>query len=374
MIVGPNPFVATAYGRLVYDIANILSLDKDNLVMVSGMLWCGSATRINNFYMLPEQVTPMKRFDPTFLTRLHIERYKPHIILTIGDLFVYKYLERKKAIWCAYFPLDGRPAQRNVLDLLARIQCPIVPSKFSKEVLLDHGCEPVYIPHHVDPNVFFRYSDEDRKKLRKYYQIPEDVTVLGFVGQNTSRKKIPRLLEAFKKMKQKTKEETLLWLHSSRYDESGYQLPEVIKSLGLIEDLDVRFTPWIDELSVGVSELNRIYNLFDIYVSASSGEGFGLPHLESMQIGIPNIAVNYSSMIELLEDVGILCKVQEYDMDKFNTYRALVDIDDLANSMKTLVEDKKMREHLGQLSIERAKKYEISKIAKKWLRLFRLLG
>jgi glycosyltransferase involved in cell wall biosynthesis len=42
------------------------------------------------------------------------------------------------------------------------------------------------------------------------------------------------------------------------------------------------------------ANLNEIYNLFDVMVLPTIGEGFGLPMLESMAAGTPVIATNFT--------------------------------------------------------------------------------
>ncbi|NCQ29488.1 MAG: glycosyltransferase family 4 protein, partial [Armatimonadetes bacterium] len=49
-----------------------------------------------------------------------------------------------------------------------------------------------------------------------------------------------------------------------------------------------------------------IYNLFDVMVLPTMGEGFGLQFLEAMACGIPVVATDCSAVTELLEGRGEL--------------------------------------------------------------------
>jgi len=90
-----------------------------------------------------------------------------------------------------------------------------------------------------------------------------------------------------------------------------------------------------------------IYNVFDLHVTASSGEGFGLTHVETMACKKANIAPRYGSLEEILEDEKLLAKIEFYEYDKFGKLRAIVDTNDLATKMKYLYENEDVRQDLA---------------------------
>lgn len=55
---------------------------------------------------------------------------------------------------------------------------------------------------------------------------------------------------------------------------------------------------------IPISELVRLYNVADVYVSASLNEGFGLPQLEAMCCGCPVVSSHNSAMIEIVDGAG----------------------------------------------------------------------
>jgi len=59
-----------------------------------------------------------------------------------------------------------------------------------------------------------------------------------------------------------------------------------------------KFNPMLD--SIEDEKLAELYAIADVYVSASFGEGFGLPILESLATGTPVIAPSNSSQVELV--------------------------------------------------------------------------
>ena len=51
--------------------------------------------------------------------------------------------------------------------------------------------------------------------------------------------------------------------------------------------------------------MREVYNLMDIFLLTTSGEGFGVPLIECQACGIPAIATNYTTTSELLCEDGI---------------------------------------------------------------------
>ncbi len=61
------------------------------------------------------------------------------------------------------------------------------------------------------------------------------------------------------------------------------------------------------------NDLPIIYNLAKIFLFPSYYEGFGLPPLEAMKCGLPVLASNNSSLIEVVGEGGILLDSQDYN-------------------------------------------------------------
>jgi hypothetical protein len=53
--------------------------------------------------------------------------------------------------------------------------------------------------------------------------------------------------------------------------------------------------------SVSTSQLNQIYNTFDLFVQYAICEGFGMPQIEAAACGVPIASVDYSAMTEIVE-------------------------------------------------------------------------
>lgn len=205
--------------------------------------------------------------------------------------------------------------------------------------------------------------------------------VFGFVGQNLGvRKRIERLIKAyhlFIKGSKQLKDRTVLNLHTMPIAINGVNLIKKVQDLGLQDNIifsygTYRSSGWTDEA------MSRLYNTFDVNISASSSEGFGFPTLESMACGKPNIGPACSSFIELIGDGekdanvrGLLASIGEWQMIENESERALVNEENLALMMKKLYTNEKLREKLGNNAKEWAKNYTWEKICGEWDKLLK---
>lgn len=198
--------------------------------------------------------------------------------------------------------------------------------------------------------------------------------VFGFVGQNLGvRKRIERLFKAyylFIKDSRQLKDRTILHLHVMPMAINGINLIKVIQDLGIQDSVifsygTYRSSAWTE------SAMNILYNTFDVNVSASSSEGFGLPILESMACGIPNIGPNCSSFKELIgEDEktrrGLLATIIDWQMIQDGSIRALVNEGDLAHQMKIMYQDGELRKHCSKNATKFVQDYTWNKICQQW--------
>ena len=119
--------------------------------------------------------------------------------------------------------------------------------------------------------------------------------------------------------------------------------------------------------------MNILYNTADVNISASSSEGYGLPTLESMACGKPNIGPRCSSFIELIGDGekdpnarGLIASIGEWQMIENGSERFLVNEHDLASKMKILYNDEKLAERFSKNALKFATNYTWEKICQQW--------
>lgn len=108
---------------------------------------------------------------------------------------------------------------------------------------------------------------------------------------------------------------------------------------------------------VSAAERLRLYREASMLVIASADEGFGIPALEAMTIGLPVVAAARGSLPEVVGDAGLL-----------------VDADDpsaLAAALRRVLDDAGLREALVERGLERARRFSWEASAAGLLQAFR---
>ena len=115
---------------------------------------------------------------------------------------------------------------------------------------------------------------------------------------------------------------------------------------------DIIFTGLIED-----QDKPYLYNLAKAFVYPSFFEGFGFPPLEAMACGVPTIVSNASSLSEVVGDGAIM-------IDPYNA-------DELAYTIKKVLDDKDLRDGLVKKGLKQAKKFDWDKTAKEVLEVFK---
>ena len=159
----------------------------------------------------------------------------------------------------------------------------------------------VFIPHAVDPEVFYPLPQEEREKLRLdiFGIAPKDETLAVLsVGVNSVRKDHFTSLAAIQILNQESLKGKL-YLHTKGVA-NGMDTYAQAQALEL-SSLDYQVA---DSSLLGCPDnaLNRLYNASDCLLFSSRREGFGIPMIEAMAAGIPVLAPDYGPFAEVLED------------------------------------------------------------------------
>ncbi|MBA3298041.1 MAG: glycosyltransferase family 4 protein [Acidobacteria bacterium] len=95
---------------------------------------------------------------------------------------------------------------------------------------------------------------------------------------------------------------------------------------------------------VSDEERLRLYREASMLVMASSDEGFGIPALEAMTLGVPVVASSRGSLPEVIGDAGLLA-----DPDDRRAFAA---------AMRRLLEDPVLRRDLAHRGIDRSRRFD----------------
>jgi len=204
-------------------------------------------------------------------------------------------------------PIDGQPSIPAWQQTLEEVDYPVAMSEYGKRVMsVDFpswkGNENItVIPHGVDCNFF---------KPKIVPKPNPDTFIIGCVARNQHRKNIPRLIRSFKIFVEDNDlgpDDAKLLLHMDWMDHMGWNI-EYMTGPYIYDIADYMMPPTMGNLEQGQhpddAAMVDIFNLMDIHALPTGGEGFGIPTVEAMACGKPNVICNYTTSYELIGAKG----------------------------------------------------------------------
>lgn len=231
----------------------------------------------------------------------HAHDCKADVVVTLVDAWVMQpeRITKTGARWCPWFPVDHDPIPDPVLDQVRHAYQPIVYSKHAEASADQAGLQVAYVPHGVETDI---YRPRDKAKARERLGLPADAYVVGLVAANKgkpSRKALPTQIEAFARF-QKRHPEAVLYVHSHLMpDMDGLDIPELFRLSGVPESAVRVCDQYRNIMGYADEVMAHLYSSMDVLLSATMGEGFGVPIIEAQACGVPVIVGGWTAMPEL---------------------------------------------------------------------------
>jgi glycosyltransferase involved in cell wall biosynthesis len=235
--------------------------------------------------------------------------FKADLLITLIDLWVMDpalgHMGNVK--WTPYFPLDAEPIAPRNLERFPHAHKLLVYSRFAEGLVRAAGYEPVYIPHGIDVDTYTVPTEEERSGYRKnlFPDWPEDAFICGMVAANKgwpARKSFAEVMEAFARFHARH-ENARLYLHSIPETVfRGPDLRQMAEHYGIVNEVRTANGAFTMSGEYTDAKMREIYCTFDVLLSPSQGEGFGIPIVEAQACGVPVIVQDYSAMSELVGD------------------------------------------------------------------------
>jgi len=302
LYVSTAPWINSGYGiQTRYIVRGLKKLEFDVMMFTYHLL--GGPINYDGYTVLPAPTGGQIATEPL------IQWYKKmgrNLVISHLDVWTMGPIGNS-VNWVPYTPIDA-PLDEYTLEINQALQTAkaiIAMSKYGekqiRKVIKDKKVYMVY--HGIDTDLFRPL--EGKGGLRKAFGLPEDATIFGFVGQNESeRKDIPGLLKAFSIFLENNRDADaylVVWSGVKPTPGRAFDLARLARRYGI--DKRVLFPSQDDYTAVySYDFMPNIYQVMDWYVTASSGEGFGIPMAEAMACGVPIIAPNNSSHTELVND------------------------------------------------------------------------
>lgn len=283
----------------------------------------------------------------------------PDVVFLYEDpqhLYKYMTFQRKTphAAIC-WFPWDNDEWNGSIGAFLTSCEdsdyVPIGISRATQKLCHDNGHDIGQIYNIVDD--VFRPLDPtlvnaEKASLLRQFELPRDRKILLYVGRLAPRKNIESLLSMAQSLRRK-REDFVLFMHCDINDPgSSCDLRTEIITRGMVEYVRVNIIEW--DKGVSSQELNMLYNCCDVYVSASGGEGFGLPVCEAGACGKTFVVPDNTTGPEFSQNGkhGLLAPNGGYYrvLDYIN--RPFVDHDAMAEQVDYLLDHKNLAWRMGE--------------------------
>ncbi len=266
-----------------------------------------------------------------------VKEEKPDFYFGVQDIWGTEFAINKpwfnkihSTIWTT---LDSLPILPSAISNAPKIKNYWIWSSFATKALNEIGHPHVKTMHGcIETKDFYRFSDEERTKLRKAHNIEEDAFIIGFVFRNQLRKSVPNLLEGYAKWKKENnpKRKTYLLLHT--FWKEGWGIHKLAKEYGIDESEILtthvckkcsgsKIKPYKGEdqncelchseksqvttsVGFGVTEaqLNEVYNLMDVYCHPFTSGGQEIPIQEAKLTELITLVTDYSCGEESCEE------------------------------------------------------------------------
>jgi D-inositol-3-phosphate glycosyltransferase len=224
---------------------------------------------------------------------------KPDIVVVQNDPWnVPAYLEAipPNVPTLASMPVDGK--NFSVARLLTGLDLAIFWTEWAQKEAKNGGFlgASQVIPLGVDLSMFY---PEPRVVARKTVELPDklhDAFLVGNVNRNQPRKRLDLTVRYFCEwVKDNNIKDAYLCMHVAPTGDSGWNIGQLMHYYGLYNRL-ILFTP--KNLFYGATEdwMRSLYNCFDVMVTTTLGEGWGLPTIEGMACGVPQVVPTWAAL------------------------------------------------------------------------------
>lgn len=293
--------------------------------------------------------------------------WKPDVVLVLGD---HGSLERSPWIELVppdlpafhYTPIEGVGLAPSWAKLWQRFTPIAVTESGADEIEKVTGTRPPVVYHGIDPESFWQVSAarplvmrtrkgehvlRSRTDCRAFLGWPQGATILFRADRLMPRKAYPAMFRAIAPVLAAHKD-VVMYIHCLTKDQGGDLWHESSKYPDFIR-ARIGSTGFHDTMGGAPRELlTCMYNAADLYISTSA-EGFGLTVAESLACGVPAVALDYSSLPEVVGPAGILVDDIALIDNIYSYYWAIPKGPGYTAAVERLVTDRDERMRLGRL-------------------------
>jgi glycosyltransferase involved in cell wall biosynthesis len=181
-----------------------------------------------------------------------------------------------------------------------------------KRVFLEYGPAPDVrvLEHAVDPTMITAMPADARHAIRTSINLPPNAVVLLNANRNSQRKRLDLTLQGFVRALARNPALHLM-VATNLNPQTGafYDIQRIYTEELRLQNLDptvaLRNLILVDTSAPNVIDdagVNQMYNLADIGINTSDGEGFGLCQLEHLYAGAPQVVTDLGAYAAFLDN------------------------------------------------------------------------
>ena len=373
----------TGFGRVTHAIGERLVEDFGHEIHVLAVNYRGDSWGCER----PghEHVTPLRLYRPTTVrgddiygkTRIieMLAKVEPDVVVTLNDpqillslLIENQYDEEQILLrWrplLSYIPDDGTNLPPTWTTMLPKMTNVVAMSKHGQS----HYQPSSLVYHGVDTEMFWPISEKPKETssgrivrskgdAKEAIGIPRDTFLVGRIDTNSGRKDYPALVKALWPVMERHSN-VAAWFHCAdkapgvglRFQSMLLRNDKVKPDRFYFPDLHNTFEGW------DIRDINVLLSAFDVFVSTSRGEGFGLGLAEALACGTPVIAQNVSAIPEVVGPGGILLEPDRLFTVPSGEDNWLPDIDAFTDAIERVYQSSGLRRDLGAKGVEHVRK------------------
>lgn len=372
----------TGFGRVTHSIGERLVRDYGHEIHVLAVNHRG-----DDYPSLldPTQKTPLRLYMPTQLDPRDVYgksrflemlgKIEPDVVVIVNDpqvilgfLFENKRWDpnnmlREYRPILTYVPCDGTGLPQTWTALIPKVSRMLAMSDWGEKQYPGS----IRVWHGVDSDRFWPVSDKrpavtttgltirTKRDAKRAYGFDPEGFLVGRVDTNSSRKDWAATWKALVPFMRRHADVAVHMHGNSKPHPDGVDMenllhrePDIAQDRFRFPGMHSTFAGWAEQ------DMNVLYNAFDVFISTSHGEGFGLTLAEAAAVGIPIIAQNVSAIPEVVGPGGILIEPAGLVTVMTGEDQWLPDIPAFTDALERLYASRRMRRDLGQAGHEHA--------------------
>lgn len=330
------PLRGSSFGTVTYEL--LTRMPKDYYFEVLSLGYTGMPLKLGENFRIFE-------LEKSYQLKYYFNKLKPDITVIFHSFWLLNSMaseiESMTGKKILYLPSEGEDIPIQYQKYLTRFDAIATPSEFSRKTMKKCGINATVVPHGVDTTFFV-------PKQKEWHEFR-----FGYMGLNDIRKQIPRVMEAYSRVKQGM-------LVISATNEGHYDLTQLAKQY--------QISPIFVEAKMNGLTLNReavrdFLQTLDVYISPAS-ESFGLPALDAQACGVPVIASSHGASQEILGNGAVYCGISDY-LETSVGKIGLVSTADLYRKMRFMVQVKDALVKTSTKALANSKKWPWENAVKK---------